>query len=206
MPEQTLLPGFAPEPALTDRLFFAVMPDEAAAQRIAHLAAELRLRYGLRGRLLDTERLHVSLVGLGDHAGLPQSLIERACAAAQAVAVQPFMVCFDRALSFSGRGHAGGNRPFVLCGNTENAAGVGGMVSLHRALAMALRGAGLPGEPASGFTPHVTLLYDHASVADHAVQPPVTWGVREFVLLHSRIGLRQPYAVLRRWSLHASPV
>lgn len=194
MAEQILLPGFEPEPELTDRLFFAVLPDQAAIARIAQLSARLRSAYGLHGRALDAGRLHVSLCGLGDHPGLPQQLLAHAGRAADTVALAPFSVSFDSALTFANKSRASGGKPFVLCGGD----GVAGLTALHQALALALRAAGLHGP--LNITPHLTMLYDGATIAPQAIEP-VEWQVREFVLIHSRIGQNLPYTVLRRWPL-----
>jgi hypothetical protein len=50
MAEQLSLPGFDDVLGATDRLFFAILPDEIAAQRIALLARHLRSKYRLQGR------------------------------------------------------------------------------------------------------------------------------------------------------------
>ena len=197
MAGQTSLPGFDPAPEPTDRLFFAVLPDDAAGERIAQLARGLRSAHGLQGKPVEAERLHVSLHGLGDHAGMPDRLVEHASRAAATIALPSFTVRFDRALTFASRSRVSGRRPFVLSGGE----GVAGVASLHRVLTMAMRGAGLGGGQAT-ITPHLTLLYDGQLVAEQDAGP-VEWQVREFVLLHSRIGQNQPYAVLKRWALSA---
>jgi len=47
------------------------------------------------------------------------------------------------------------------------------------------------------WTPHVTLLYDAQRIAENAIAP-VTWTVRELVLVHSRRGEGR-YVQLGRW-------
>lgn len=113
MPMQASLPGFDAAPKPTDRLFFAIFPDTDAAARIAELARRLRGEHGLNGKLIDTARFHVTLLHLGDFAGLPQDIVTRAGEAAAAVAMPPFEITFDRAMSFLGRL---GELPFVLRG------------------------------------------------------------------------------------------
>ena len=63
--------GSAPRPnADAMDLFFAILPALAAAtQPRTDLARRLRDEHGLRGKPLATERLHVSLLGLGEYAG-----------------------------------------------------------------------------------------------------------------------------------------
>lgn len=194
MSQQGLLPGFDPEPELTDRIFFALAPDAAAIARIGALTVELKTRHGMRGKAIAASKLHVTLCNLGDFPGMPDALVARAshAAASVAAATAPFNVCFDVAQTFVNRAR---NRPFVLTGGD----GVIGVGALYQRLAQALLKAGLPGNSPS-YTPHVTLLYDDVTAAPHSVAP-VEWTVRELVLLHSRIGQNLPYETLARWSL-----
>jgi 2'-5' RNA ligase len=71
---------------------------------------------------------------------------------------------------------------------------------LQQGLVAELRRAGLRIKTRDHFTPHLTLLYASGTVAPRAVQP-VSWVVREFVLVHSQIGRNLPYQVLGRWPL-----
>ncbi len=194
MTQQTLLPGFEPEPQLTDRIFFAVLPDAGAVARIHQLTAELKAAHAMRGRAIADTRLHATLCNLGDFPGMPDSLVARAgqAAASVAAATAPFAVSFDVAQTFVNRSR---NRPFVLTGGD----GVTGLGSLYKSLAMAMLKAGLPAYPPS-YTPHVTLLYDDVTAPPQAVVP-VEWTVRELVLVHSHIGQNLPYTALGRWSL-----
>ena len=197
MSQQSLLPGFEPPPSLTDRLFFAVVPDAHAQQSIAALVAQLRASYDLQSRAVLADRLHATLCVLGDYPGLPAGVLASAEKAAQATAqsVAPFSASFDQALTFMTRSRTSGRRPLVLTGGD----GVAGLHGLYSALSRALLKAGLPGNP-PGFTPHITLMYDECVVPEQCVAP-VSWPVQELVLLHSRIGQSLPYAVLGRWPL-----
>ena len=195
MADQILLPGFEPAPEPTDRLFFAVLPDPAVYQQIKLLTGGLRSTHGLTAHPVRSTRLHVSLHDLGDHAGMPGRLVEHACRAAASVAVAPFTLLFDGAMSFASRSRVSGGSPLVLCGDE----GVVGLLGLHRALAEALARAGVRMKPGSA-TPHLTLLYDAKMVAQQVIEP-VEWRVRDFVLLHSHIGKQQAYNVVGRWAL-----
>lgn len=194
MPEQSFLPGFEAAPRPTDRLFFAIYPDAAAAAQIGSLAQQLRAQHGLRGKPLKPERFHVTLHHLGDYAGLPQDLVEVAGAAAASVAAAPFDITFDRAASFTS---APRNRPFVLRG----AGGLAALTAFQQSLGDALKKTVLGRWAKPGFTPHVTLLYDDRSVPEQAVTP-VSWTAHEFVLVHSLIG-QTLHVPLARWPLHA---
>lgn len=184
--------GFA-EPHPTDRLFFAVMPPPAVAERLASLGGELRERFRLHGRPRPTGHLHVTMHHLGDFAGLPQQRVDEACAAAAGVELPSFEARFDRVGSFRGRA---GKHPFVLLG-ADRATGLAG---LYGSLGTRLAAAGLARrEPA--FVPHVTLLYDALTIAPQPIEP-FGWTVREFLLIHSLLG-RTEYRVLGRWPLPA---
>ncbi|MDP2449481.1 MAG: RNA 2',3'-cyclic phosphodiesterase [Polaromonas sp.] len=194
MPEQSFLPGFEAAPRPTDRLFFAIYPDAAAAAQIARLAQQLRAEHGLQGKPLKPERFHVTLHHLGDYAGLPQDLVAAACGAAASVAAAPFDVTFDRVASFTS---APRNRPFVLRGDD----GLAPLAAFQQSLGEALKKTVLGRWAKPGFTPHVTLLYDDRSVPAQAVTP-VSWTAREFVLVHSLMG-QTLHVPLARWPLHA---
>jgi len=103
----------------------------------------------------------------------------------------PFEIAFDRATSFAGRRP---QLPLVLCGPRS----VDPLFALHGTLGAALARTGFA-RVSRRFTPHMTLLYDTRRLAPCSVEP-VTWTAREFVLIHSRIGLTQ-HIPLGRWSL-----
>jgi RNA 2',3'-cyclic 3'-phosphodiesterase len=197
MPKQIPLPGFAPAPERGDRLFFAVLPDAKTVARIEQLTWRLRSEYQLQGNPADAGRLHVSLQVLGDYYGVPQALVALASQAASTVVLPPFAVSFDRVLSFSGKSRTPGKQALVLCAGDGGA----GLLVLYRALAVAMQELGLLRTITSSFTPHVTLLYDQRSVAERTIEP-VTWMIREFALVHSRIRHKRPYELLGRWVLH----
>ncbi len=178
-------------PPVTDRLFFAIFPDPAAAAGIARHADQLRAAHALGGRPLAPERFHVTLHHLGDHAGVRRDIVAMASEAAETVATPPFDVTFDRAASF----HNGGNNPFVLQGGE----GLEALKTLQLDLGLAMARAGLGRFVGKSFTPHVTMLYDQRLVAEERVAP-VTWRVDGFTLVHSLLG-RTEHVPLQRWAL-----
>lgn len=190
---QSSLPGFDAAPEPTDRLFFAIFPDADAAARIATLAWRLRGEHGLQGKLIEKGRLHVTLHHLGDFVGVPRDIVARAGEAAATVAMPPFEITFNRAMSFSGRPD---NRPFVLLGDD----GLAALKAFQRTLGTAMEKAGLKLFKAdANYTPHVTLLYGDLLVAEQAVET-VAWAAREFVLVHSLLG-QSVHVPLARWAL-----
>jgi len=192
MSEQLSLAGFDPPTPPTDRIFFALLPDADSAARIARLTRQLRGEYGLKGTPLPLERLHVTLYFLGDHAGLPQAIITRACSAASSLALPSFKVSFDRVLSFTGSRRG---RPLVVCGGD----GLNALMDFQRALASKMSREGLKPVDKAGFTPHVTLLYDERSIAEQAIEP-ICWTANEFMLVRSVIGQGR-YETLAQWPL-----
>jgi 2'-5' RNA ligase len=120
---------------------------------------------------------------------LAEPVVRAACNAAANVSLPSFEVTFDRSLSFRGKA---GSRPFVLVGDDGPTP-----LKAFRGLlgtAMTTRGLGLLAK--TNFTPHVTLLYDARSAEEYPVLP-ISWTVREFVLIHSANG----HVPLARWPL-----
>lgn len=172
-------------------LFFAIRPDDGAADRIVGLAEELRRRHGMAGRPIARDRLHMSLNPLVWKGERLEATVETACAAAATVQARPFVVALDRVASFK---HPD-QRPLVLMGED----GVIGALALFASIHVALTRAGLAKGRARTIEPHVTLLRDRAPAPDAFVDP-VAWRVREFVLVDSRVGEGR-HEVLGRWVL-----
>ncbi len=190
MTEQQSLFDMAPAARPLDRLFFAVLPDSQSATEIVRCAHALRKQHAMTSSVQDAGRMHITLQHLGDFVGVPHRIVESASAAAAAVTMAPFDVTFDRAVSFGGDPKA---LPFVLLGG-ENTA----LKDFNKALGAAMAKALLP--PDKTFTPHVTILRDRVSAPETPIEP-ITWKVREFVLIHSLIGQTR-HIPLGRWALH----
>jgi len=79
------------------RLFLAAIPDPGTATRIHKLSGVLKRAHQFSGKLIEPERLHVSLFFLG---GLPEQDVRAARMAAADVRMEPFEVLFDRTASF----------------------------------------------------------------------------------------------------------
>ena len=187
MTDQLLFPGMEAARPLTDSLFFAIVPGTLARASIGAVTQDLRNKHALTGKPL-AERLHVSLHGIGEYPSFPDEIAARAIEAAASVAMAPFEVTFDRAMSFAGKA---GQLPLVLVGEATD-----GVAALQQALGGVLAKAGLA---ARRSTPHLTLLYDVRRVEEQPVAP-IGWTVREFVLVHSLLG-RGLYKSLGRWPL-----
>lgn len=194
MPEQLSLLEFGGNPSPTDRLLFAIYPPAETGIHIAQLRQSLTREWGLRGKPIERNRSHVTLLHLGDYEGLPRGIVAAASEAAAAAAIvePPFYIAFDRVMSFSGKP---GNLPYVLCGGD----GIVALTAFQRILSVAMASAGLKLRHGSKFTPHLTLLFDKYQIPEQAIET-VGWTVQEFVLVHSLLG-RSIHIPLARWPL-----
>ena len=189
MAEQQSLFGDLPPPReKRDRLFFALFPDARTAELIVRCARDLRATHGMSAPVQDAGRMHITLQHVNDYDGLPPQVVKSAINAAETLAMAPFDVTFDRVESFRGS-----PRPLVLRGDDNPA-----LKTFQQALGAAMAKALLP--PDKSFTPHVTLLRDVVEIPSQPVAP-ITWTVREFVLIHSLIGQTR-HIPLGRWALH----
>jgi RNA 2',3'-cyclic 3'-phosphodiesterase len=197
MDAQYSLPGIGPAPEPTDRFFFALLPEPGLIRQLGVLAARFADRFD--GELAPTpaHRFHVSLQHLGNHVGVPVELIRRALRAASHLSFHAFETRFDRVMMFSGRSARPGNRALALVDDEASK-----IVEFDASLAEALRHQGLNAR-ALPFTAHVTLGYAPLRLFECEV-PPVIWPVREFALVHRRIGRGLPYRLLGRWQLGQS--
>jgi 2'-5' RNA ligase len=161
-------------------LFFALLPDPDVAPLIGETARDLKFQFDLAGKV--SERLHVSLIPVGSFAsGLPDRIVTAALQAGAAVEIAPFEVTFDRYMSFKNCGP----HPFVLVSSVTSY----GLHVLRYNLGKAMKQAGLGADiSASGFNPHITLLWDHKLLHRGWIDLPITWVVSEFALVHSYHG------------------
>ncbi len=175
-----------------ERIFLACLPDAQTAARIHAQADALKRDHAMTGTLILPEHLHVTLFHLGDWASLPEDVVRLAKQAAAEVAAAPFDVSFPRLESFRNRT---GIYPCVLTGDAAQ------WRALHGALGAALKRVGLAAATQGDFEPHVTLLYDTVRLKPAAIAP-ISWTVRDFVLVHSVLG-KTTHIHLGRWPLRA---
>ena len=196
MAEQLSLLGAA-EPALRDRLFFALFPPADVAARMTALLESLRAQHGLRGHPVASERLHVTLHHINDYVELPPDDVRGALKAGEAVQAQAIEVVFDEVASFA----SNPRKPMLVVRGSDGVPAVDG---LQQALAKAMH-RHLPKirVPAS-YTPHVTLLYGDPRQGDmrqleQGIEP-IRWRAHELVLVHSLLG-QSRHIPLARWTL-----
>jgi RNA 2',3'-cyclic 3'-phosphodiesterase len=183
-------PWSAPKFTQRTDLFFAIYLDVVAAARGAELARASCGPSQLSGRPRPAEILHVTLVPVGVASLLPTEAFSALARAAAVVDQAAFDVAFDRVASFK----IGADFALVLLCDD----GVAALTALRNSLhaAMACVGFRAP----SRFTPHVTLAYCGKSVSETALDEPIAWTVREFVLVQSLTG-RGVHVPLARWPL-----
>ena len=189
MPDQLFLPGLERHPAF-DVLFFALLLEAENASQVVQLRQRLCEEFGLSGRRIAADLLHISLHGIGAYDGLPRAVVQRAKEAGAAVLAKPFDIVLDRAMSFGPKHEV---RPLVLRTGDEAA-----LVTFHRLLGGAMKNAGFR-RVASRFTPHMTLLYGDHAVVERSIDA-IQLTVRDFVLIQSLRG-RGKHIHLARWSL-----
>jgi len=170
-------PGAVPHGADTNtrlRVFFALWPDASAAARLHAHALQQHARLG--GRVMRQDSLHATLVFIGDiAAGRLTDLL----AAAEAVHAPGFSLSFDQA----------------GCWRHNHIAYLGmkqipqPLRSLQSTLAEQVKSAGFRLEERV-YSPHVTLLRKAdcgESGKENPAPEPVTWSVRDFVLVKSSL-------------------
>jgi 2'-5' RNA ligase len=177
----------------TNKLLFLAQMDALTASPVDALVETAREENGLTAPSIPIERRHVTIHHIGNFPELWDDVVMPAREAGDSVAMPAFVAAFDRLTSLRGA-HA--NNPLVLLADD----GVAGLRILHRVLGEAL-GKTLAGrwQPRRFFTPHITLLYDRQRIAERPIEP-VTWTVREFLLVNSLVGLGR-HNVLARWTL-----
>jgi RNA 2',3'-cyclic 3'-phosphodiesterase len=160
-------------------VYFALRPDERAAEQTRRTAGDLRRRFGLREKPRPKRLLHVSLCHLGEWDEIPPSMLFDGLAAAAAVRMRPFKLTFRRAVSFRQ------GKPALVLRADEGRQEV---LALHAQLALSLLNRGVSVRVQPKLEPHVTLLYDYRSVPETILAEPIVWTAKSFVLINSLVG------------------
>ena len=189
---------FMPEPQRRpkkpERLFLGIFPDAPAAQEAQLVHKRLSSETGLTGRMLELERFHTSLLHVSDRRWLRSKDIYAAELAANRVRISPFELSFSQMGSFRGMPKKGRPllHPLVLLADE------GPVIELYEMLGAEFRKFRYP--VPEHFRPHLTLSYDEQLIPMRSTGP-ITFVVKEFVLVHSKLWLTE-YEVLRTWTLH----
>ncbi len=170
----------------TQRLFFALWPDDVVRRRLVESLAEVGS--GVRGRRVPPERLHVTLLFLGNVTAEIRTVAE---SVAEAVAVPSFDLVLDR-VGYWPRARV------VWFGATSVPPEI---LELYQGLATGVSGCGLQLE-SRPYTPHLTLIRDARARPGGAHVVAVRWPVQTFSLVASENGANGlQYRVLRSWPL-----
>jgi 2'-5' RNA ligase len=159
------------EPAATTRLFFAVMPDAPARERLSALAEATARATGGRASAPDT--LHLTIVFVGSVADASVAAIRDA---GDAIAWERFALSLDTLGAFARAGIAWAAPQRVPAALERQ----------NRDLIAALSERGVATE-ARPYRPHVTLARRCAAPASAAIDPPIAWQVDSAVLMSSRL-------------------
>ena len=156
-------------------VYFAIQPPpEVAAEALERLAP---VRGQISGKPSPAGRLHISLNNVGDFKFPPGAIIEKAISTVENTWGRPFVVSLNRMGSW-GRGD--GQRPIVLWGDE----GVIGVNDLYADLHKILAKAEMAPRRITAIEPHMTLAYDGAEIPETFIGP-ITWRVKDFVLIHA---------------------
>jgi 2'-5' RNA ligase len=166
------------------RLFFAVWPEAASAQRLAALGVRLGEESG--GKAVPVERIHLTLAFLG---ALDAEARTRAVKCALAIRAAPFEIAIDRAGSF--------RRARVAWAGTSIPPAA--LLDLQRELADRLKDAGIWLEDRP-FAPHATLVRKTKRALPESRTETIRWAVEAFTLVRSETGTGR-YVVEERWGL-----
>lgn len=182
------MPSAAPSPRPAHVLFFAAVPPEPVAERIAEAWRGAGTRDGFRAATL-----HLSLLAAAELDRPDPQVTALLQAAAEGLRSAPFELRFDRIVTF---GQGPGNHPIVLTVPERSAAVDGLAAELHRAAT----DAGLALPRLRRITPHVTLAYGRGFAGRRYLTQPVRWTVQEVTLIDSPQGEGR-HIPLGRWPL-----
>jgi 2'-5' RNA ligase len=181
----------SPEP---NRLFFALWPDDETRHACAEAGRKLRARLQPGGRLERPERLHATLLFLGD--AVPASEEAAAHQAASQLQAEPFTLVLDRAGCFPRRKSLW----WLGCQSVSREA-----IAVHDGLRASLRVAGVRYD-LKNFVPHVTFLRDAQILLAPSPIAPIEWRVSELVLVRSLLNTQPAqYHVVSHWPLKMEP-
>jgi RNA 2',3'-cyclic 3'-phosphodiesterase len=174
----------------TNRLFFALWPDESTRNACAEAARQLRLRMQPRGAPSTVARYHLTLLFLGDY--VPELSESAARQAASLVRVRPFTLRLD---------HAGSFRNIQVPWWLGSREAPPTLQQLHDRLREAMLRAKVPVQPMR-FSPHLTVHRNAGVPLPPTLIAPIDWPVRDFALIRSHLGPGPVrYELLGTWPL-----
>jgi len=172
--------------ASTQRVFFALWPDEPARAMIAGLAREVALESG--GRPTALNHIHLTLAFVGEQPAIRVDSLRRLAAVVRARA---FMLALDEIGGFQRAGIAW----------LGSSAAQPGLAALHDDLAHALQSRGFPVDERP-HAPHLTLARRSTTVIARRLSQPIRWRVSSFSLMASELASSGPaYRTIAEWPL-----
>lgn len=170
------------------RLFFALWPQDDV--RAAFHAQALALRAECGGRVTPADRMHLTLVFLGD---VPGASIAELCRAGDSVTAP----CFWMYVGVNGYW----KHNHIVWSGPERCPDALSTLVAELSCALAQRGFHFDQR---AYAPHVTLLRDARCAPEMRPMKPIYWFISSFVLVQSVHGDRSlQYKVLRHWPLNA---
>ena len=175
---------------ITHNLFFGLLPEERARQRMAREVERLRLAHDVQGRWINPARFHMTLHYLGSFSELPEDLVARACQGAGEVRMPEFDLVLDRAGHFAqGVGWLGSAETDIR------------LQQLWEDLRAALTRVHVRIQGHAAFKPHITVVRDARRGLPVDPVEPIVWPVRDFALIDSQLGAHNEHVVVQRWPL-----
>lgn len=172
------------------RLFFALWPDDATRRATVDAATRIANSRRVTGRKIPSERVHLTLLFLGD---VPAAAEARLIDAIARIRAPAFKLTLDQAGCFYR------SRVFWV-GPREIPPG---LMDLWERLRAAAESAGIP-QDYKPLVPHVTCLRDIKDRIRPVPVDPIRWPVRSFALVHSELGSQPQYHVVSHWPLQTS--
>ena len=173
--------------APTRRLFFALWPAPPLQAALAATGERIARTRKLEGRTIPAQRLHLTLLFLGEVAADAE---KRLTAAAGRIEARPFDLILDRAGCFYR------SKVFWLGPQAVPRK----LTELAEALHAAMAGVGLAPDRKE-LVPHVTCRRDIRHVIKPVPVDPVIWQARSFALVESVAGPPAQYHVVSQWPL-----
>ena len=174
----------------TQRLFFALWPDEATSNALATLAQGVAVESG--GRPTASGNVHLTLAFLGDQ---PRRIARELSAAAARISAPSFDLVLDSVDSW--------RKSAIAWAGVQSVPPP--LMELQQKIARSLLVSGLEAEERP-FAVHVTLARRITVAVRHPLAPPLVWHVTAFALMVSEpddAGAR--YRVLSGWPLAQQP-
>jgi len=170
-------------PTNSQRLFFALWPDDRTRKAIASVVKQACQQH--KGKPISTGNLHLTLAFLGNVNPNQRECLE---VLAESVSMTPLSLCLEHLGVFP--------RPRVLWLGVKEQPDA--LMQLAAKLSDGARDCGIKLDN-KGFNPHVSLMRKVSTLSEFAIQP-IHWKANQFCLVHS---ISQPegveYRVVKSW-------